>query len=266
MGPLSPFAPVGAFNLDQVQNLIDTKGYVAFHVKASMPADTEEPTMGANLDTVEGPYRVMDYFQVKPIRIVPTSFNLTQTYQVQGLYGLQSVVMNVNGSYIDTPEERAYFLPGDLILLNPTFTEVYSEAVQYEPTLTLSYYVNSVDYLATRSQGELKQGVDFEVRDGRIHFTGNGKKPKVKLTKRPGVTKGEVVTVRYKFPPIYVVRSVPHSMRILPDNVLGSGAAPREARYAPQLVIVDRSLVNQSFSFWNLEKVKGFEQWMNFKP
>lgn len=254
LGPIPSLAPNAAFNLNQIEDLLKNKGILAFHVKHALDYRTESTTLG--LDLSNDVSRPFVYYDIRPLLVIPQQFNLNETLSIVGLNQMGTTVMNVTGHYLDNPEERVFLRPKDLIILNPTITDLYSQLFTFENTtlVRLRYRVRSVDYMACRSRGRLELGRDFEITElGEIQFL--GKWPEL----------NEVVSIVYEKQQIYVVNSIPHLLRILPENNIGHAAIPRKARYAPQLIFVDRSTTvdtKDSIDFFNLPEIVNYEQWL----
>lgn len=233
IGPLPSMAPVAAFNTDQVESLLRTKGILAFHARHAVPYDTETMQAGKNLE--QATERAMAYYDLRPLLVVPQSFSVNDTLTMLSLHATGTVVLNVTGEYLDVPE-RVFLRPRDLILMNPGMTDMHQERFEFKgKSQTIMHYkAKRVDYLACSSQGRMMQDVDFVVTDGgAIEFIAGQKIPRV----------GEVVSAVYEYSPIYSIRQVPHTLRVLPGNETGHGGKPRVAHYGPQYVVADRSVI-----------------------
>jgi len=242
IGNIPGLAPVAAFNPNQIENLLRTKGILAFHVKHAISHTKETLQAGANVNR-DGAERPFQYYDIRPILMIPQQLNFQDTLTQINLNGTGTAVFNVSGTYIDANGGRVYVRVNDLILPNPELTDLHEELIQYrgESPLKLSYRVKSVDYLACVSQGRLEEQVDFTVdASGQILFTPGKKQPKL----------NETVSVVYYTTPIYSVQHVPHSLRILPGNPSGDGRMERTAYYGPQMVIVHRSMVRDDSMDW----------------
>lgn len=265
LGPLPDLSPVASHNLDQVENLLRTKGILAFHIRHALDPDRETLVAGLNIAHPKKEY-THTYYDVRPIRVVPQNFNVRDTLTVMGMYSTGSVMMNVDGNYLDGSKERVFMSNNDLILLNPTITELNRELFTFDGTARtkLRYRIVEVDYLAT---GDIQNGngirylldQDFVItEDGYLNWLDSGQKPK----------KGQVVTIVYYYRPIFIISSVPHSLRVLPDN-RGSGNPPRMARYFPQLVLLEYSTVRdgpeQTTDWFNLPELSDWQQWLEVK-
>ena len=235
IGPLPSKAPVAAFNLDQIENLLITKGFTAYHYKHALNPQRETLQGGENPNTL-GAQRGVIYYEVRELKAVPQNFRLEDVLNVQGIYKPESVLINITGNYTDGDKEPIYVRPRDLIVLNPTITDVAEQLVEYNPNgpIRLNYKVKGVDYIATTDQ-KFRQDIDFDVKDNVIRWLSGGKKPKFVNGK------GEILSIVYYITPVYIVQAVPHNLRVLPDNEIGHGALPRHARYAPQLIIAVQS-------------------------
>lgn len=252
--PHPGLAPVAAFNEAAIENLIKTKGILAFHARHAFDFNRETEQSGIDV-TREGIERPFVYYDVRPIRVVAQHLSFSESLTMASLAATGDVVFNLMGTYLDDGQ-RAFLRPNDVILLNPTVSDLHQEMTTYRGTSPwrFQYRVVRMDYLACRSVGRLEQDTDFVVdNDGLIQFLPGGKQPRI----------GEVVSAVYEYRPTYVVRSVPHVIRLLPSNTSG-GSSPREAVYAPQLVMASRSNVREDTTDWNkvLEDLD-WRQWLD---
>jgi hypothetical protein len=233
LGPIPDQSPVASFNIGGIENLLQTKAFDALHyLHAPLP---DRKTLGAPANpNTQGAQRGVFYYDVRTVGVVPQSFKLEDRLTVQGLWGVGSVLVNVTGHYRDGKQEQAHFRNRDLLVI-PTLTDMTDQQVEYNPTgpLRLQYLVKGVDYL---SDGKtlFNENVDFVIQNGRIVFI-DGLKP----------DPFAVLTVVYYYTPIYIVESKPHSLRIIPSNESGSGALPRDAVYAPQLLVLKPSTIKE---------------------
>jgi len=254
IGNLLGKSPVASFNLDGIENLINTKGFLGFHIKSAINPDRNTVTAGLNPND-NGYSRI--FYSVHPVRLVPTNMSLTDTLTRVGLAIQGSSVLNLSGSYLDNPNARVHAKTGDLIVMNPSFTEVYDQIVDYdgEAVLKLHYPAREVDYLASSKQA-FEFGVDFLLTpDGSIQWLRGALSP----------SKGDVLSIVYTASPIYVVNRVEHSLRILPSNTTGNGSSPRQARYAPQLLLANLSNVRSegpSFDPFSLPVVQDWQKYL----
>lgn len=270
LGPLSSLAPVAAFSMEQIENLLHTKGILAFHIRHAIDPDKATVTAGLNVSNA-GKERGHIYYDIRPLRVVPQDFSVRDTLTVMGMYTTGTVMMNVDGKYLDDSKERVFLRPNDLILLNPTITELYEETFEYKPEdrTKLHYRIVDVDFLAVgdwqgRNGVRFDKDVDFEITsDGYLKWIDGGNKPEYKNGK------GQVVSIVYYYRPIFIVRAIPHSLRLLPSNKAGSGAAPRELRYAPQLCLLDFSVIRDgpenTTDWFNIPELENWEQWLEVK-
>lgn len=264
LGPQAPKIPVAAFRLDVIEELIRTKGILAFHARHAINPDRNSKIGGVNVAAAKTE-RTLIYYDVRPLRIVPQDFSVRDTLTVMGLYSTGTVMMNVDGKYLDGSQERVFLRPNDLIILNPTVTELYPEVFEFksEDKTKLQYRVASVDYMATGDVANgngtrFSQDSDFAVTDdGYIEWLDGGNKPK----------NGEVVSIVYYMRPIFIIRAIPHSLRLLPSNELGTGAAPRKMRYAPQLALLEYSTIREgqdnTIDWFNVPELQDWEQYLD---
>jgi hypothetical protein len=234
LGSLPDKAPVAAFNVDAIKNLINTKGIVAYHYKHAPNPDRTSLEVGTNINN-QAAQRAIRYYSVRELRVVPQSFKLDHQLTIKGLYDIHSVVLNVSGNYSDGDKEHVYCRPRDLIVLNPSITVMVDQMVEWNPTgpIKLNYKVKGVDYIASAKK-QYKEGKDFIIKDYMIHWVGKDKPSFVS-------GKGEILTIVYWATPVYIVQASPHVFRILPSNPQGNANFPRKSEYAPQLVIASQS-------------------------
>jgi hypothetical protein len=245
IGNIPDSAPVAAFQSEQIENLIQTKGIDAYHYRAAYAPERESVIAGVNVNSESANAFGVLFYEVRKLKLVPYSLKMRDQLQVDGVYGAGSCVLNVAGNYSDGKQERVFISPRDLFVLNPTITTQNKEIIEWPlgTTLKVKYRVLGVDYMATAST-RYEQNSDFVVcSDGCIEWVNTANMPK----------QGEVVSLVYWFSPVYVVNDVPHSLRLLPSNPQGSGALPRELKYAPQHVIcVQSHISDHKIDFSNL--------------
>ena len=241
LGSLPSLAPVAAFNPDMTESLIKTKGIVALHYKHALNPDRETFAGGVNPNTNAAKLGFR-YYSVRQFKMVPQQFKLSDQLNVQGIWTLGSVLINVAGHYDDGPKEHAFFRPHDVIVIQSacdgsSITTLTQQMSEFNPVgpLKLNFRCEGVDYLADKHR-EYQEGQDFVVQDGKIFWLERGFKPSMSTD-----GKGEILTVVYWIKPLYIVESVPHALRITPGNEMGNAAYPRKAHYAPQLVVAKQS-------------------------
>ena len=261
LGPLPKKAPVAAFNMDQIHDLLRTKGFLAFHCRHAL--NPKRKSLQAGMDISEtGSERPFLFYDIRPILMVGQDFSVRDTLTAMGLYGTGTAMFNVAGEYLDGSQERVFVRVNDLIILNPSMTELFEQNFEYkgEEETSLMYRVRAVDYMLTARGTRLIEGMDFHITpEGKIHWTETTDKPKL----------NEVVSIVYYYQPIFIVRALPHNIRLLPSNNMGSGNMPRDIKYAPQLVLCDYSTVRDgpenSIDFFNLPELQNWEQYL-IKP
>ncbi|CAB5220693.1 hypothetical protein UFOVP244_23 [uncultured Caudovirales phage] len=236
LGSIPGLAPVAAFNVDQVESLLRTKGIKALHYKSALNPDRESIEMGVNVNTKAAQHGVV-YYEVRELLVVPQSMNINSTLQIQGMYdNMSATVLNVTGNYTDGDKGAVYIKPRDLIVLNETISVMAEQLLEYNPTkpLKTKFKVKGVDALFT-NDARFRDGIDFEVRqDGLVHWL-QGRRPKY------ANGKGQVVSLSYWMAPHFLINNSPHILRLLPSNDTGNGALPRRLVYAPQQVIAVQS-------------------------
>lgn len=239
LGPLPGQSPVGSFNVDQIENLLQTKGFVAYHLR-SCPSPDRNTIAGSVNPNTNAAHRGHIYYEARPLRVIPQRFSLDDRLNVQGIWGVGTAIMNITGKYIDeAPEDKkpVYVRQHDLIVI-PSETIQTDQLFEYNPTgpQRLHHRVLSVDILMDR-KNIYEQDVDFIVKDGEIVWMPTGKKPDYSPNSKT------VLSCVYYTMPIYIVQQMPHSLRIIPSNEIGHGALPRNAVYAPQQIIVRQSTI-----------------------
>ena len=261
LGPIPKKAPVAAFNVDQVQDLLRTKGFLAFHCRHAL--NPKRTSLQAGMDLSEkGNERPFLYYDIRPILMVGQDFSVRDTLTAMGLYGTGTSMFSVAGEYLDGSQERVFVRINDIIILNPSMTELFEQNFEYngEKETSLMYRARAVDYMLTARGTRLTEGIDFYCTiEGKIQWVESTDKPKI----------GEVVSIVYYYQPVFIVRALPHNIRLLPSNDLGSGNMPRNVKYAPQLVLCDYSTVRDgpedSIDFFNLPELQNWEQYL-IKP
>lgn len=245
LGPIPSAAPVAAFNPAQIESLLVTKGFNALHFKHALNPDMENINGVVNPNTQAAQWGVR-FFEVRPLKLVPQNFALQHQLTVQGIWGLNTVLLNITGYYTDFDrdgkKQLVYAAPDDLIMITTrpdggAVTVEMRQRFQYNPTgpMKLNYRVESVYYLADRER-RYEQDQDFAIVDGKIVWLPAGRKP---------TSGNQVMTIVYYIKPVYIVKNVPHNVRLLPGNAIGHGGLPREATYAPQLLIAQQSWIRQ---------------------
>lgn len=232
LGPIPSRAPVAAINPGLTESLVETKSIEAYHYR-SMPNPQRETVIGPiDPGTQISNQRGFIYYKPRKMGVVPQNISLESKLQVQALYDVGRIVLNVTGHYFCGDREHVQLRPYDIVVLNPTITTMTSQLFEYNPTgpQKLVHRVLGVDILVDTDLVVYNDGTDFCVSGGMIHWL-KGKRPK----------NGSVMSCVYYINPIYIVENVPHNLRITPGNSTGDGRLPREGVYAPQLVICKSS-------------------------
>lgn len=254
LGTIPSLAPVAAFNPKQVENLLRTKGIRALHFKHAPNPDRETLEGGVNPNTVAAKYG-WRYYSVRSLRVVTQQFKLEDRLNVQGIWGTSSVLLNVAGHYDDGEQEHAFFRPFDIVMLQSTpdggsITMQTEQFTEFNPTgpIRLNFRCEAVDYLADKNRVYVADQ-DFMTKDGKIVWLDGGYRPSFKDGK------GDILSVVYWIKPIYIVQNVPHAIRITSGNDTGNGGLPRQAYYAPQLVIA-----KQAWQMADADEMVNFDQ------
>jgi len=255
LGPIPGEAPVAAFNLDQIESLINTKGFEALHYRFAISPDRESLVGGQDPNTQEAK-RGGRFYSVRMIKVVPQNFKLNDQLTVNGIWDTNSILLNISGNYLDGDREVAYVMPRDIIVLNPSITLPVRQLVEFNPNgpLALNFKVRGVEYLASK-HAEFKLDRDFAVDDGKIIWLPGGLKPNFLNGK------GDVLSLVYWVTPLYLVQSLLHSLRVLPDNQFGMGGLPRNARYAPQLVVAQQSFLREDADLMDFSSLPEYAGW-----
>jgi len=240
LGVIPSLAPVAAFNPKQIENLLRTKGIQAVHYKHAINPDRETMEGGVNPNTNAAKYG-WRYYSARKLRVVTQQFKLEDRLNVQGIWGTNSVLLNISGHYDDGCQEHAYFRPHDVVVLQSSadggaITVQAEQLAEFNPTgpMKLNFRCEAVDYLADKNRVYVAEQ-DFITQDGKIFWLNGGNKPSF----HDG--KGDILSVVFWIKPIYIVQNVPHGLRITPGNDTGNGGLPRQAYYAPQLVVAKQS-------------------------
>lgn len=260
LGPIPGFAPVASFNIDGIENLLQTKSFVALHYRHALNPDRESLNGPVDPNT-QAAHRGVQYYSVRPLGIVPQQFKIEDRLTAQGLWGVGSVLINVTGQYLDEGvDKKTHIRPRDLIYM-PTLTDITEQLFEYNPTgpQRLNYQIKGVDYLVDGERNIYQEGRDFIIKNGMLEWTKDGLKPKFKNGK------GDILTCVYYYSPLYVVVNLPHSLRVIPSNEFGHAALPREATYAPQLVVAKPSTVMQEEGLLNPLDLPPFPQYPDSK-
>ena len=236
LGNIPGSAPVIGFNPQLTESLLRTKGIRALHYKHAINPDRETIAGGVNVDTNAAKYG-WRYYSVRELLAIPQQNSLQESLTVNGAFTMASILLNITGHYVDGCQEHVFCRPHDLIVFDKAnITTEVNQLIEYNPNgpLKLNFRCEAVDYIADNKK-EYKENIDFIVCDGKIAWIPSGKKPEFKNGK------GAILTIVYYIKPIYIVEHLPHSIRITPGNLQGSGAVPRDAYYAPQQVVCKES-------------------------
>jgi len=233
IGPLPNAAAVAAFNTTATESLVNSKGFPFTHYFSAPSADRN--AFGAPpAPNTQGAYSGRIYYDSRPLLSVPQNIKLEERLQVQGIYDVYSVVLNVSGHYTDNRpgDNQVYLKHNDLLVPDISMTVIAEQLFEYNPTgpQRLNFNVVGVQYLAD-SNIIYEDATDFTVCNGEIVWLDGGTKPKFSNGQ------GAVLTCVYYTTPIFCVMALPHALRVLPANSAGSGALPRTPTYFPQLVI-----------------------------
>jgi hypothetical protein len=261
IGSMPDLSPVAAFQEQGVRNLIDTKGFIAYHYRHTYNPDRASIPAGVNVNSVEANRYGVMFYDVRQVRVVCQNISMEHRLQSDSVYGFASAVVNVAGLYLDGDKGRVYVRPRDLIVPNPDITEQTSELLEYNPNgeLRAKHRIKAVDYLASNTT-RYEQGPDFLITtEGTIQWVSTGNRPS-------GGTAGKILTIVYWFSPVWIAARIPHTLRLLPSNPQGHGAYPRQLYYAPQQVIVNQNHLqdsNEQVDFSGLPLYSGYSDSAN---
>lgn len=254
LGYIPNQAPVANFNIDGVENLIQTKGFIGFHYRHAYNPDRETQNGPASPNT-QASFRGLRYYNPRPLYQVPQSFKIEDRLTAQAIYSKGSVIMNISGKYADdVPDQtsQTHLRQRDLLIF-PSLTDMNRQQFEYNPTgpQKLHYKVKGVDLLFDDERDYVCDR-DFRVNsDGHIEWLDGGAKPDFKKGK------GAVLSIVYYYTPIYIVSGLLHSLRVIPSNPQGHAAYPRDATYAPQQIVCTPS---------NLVEESDLEDWSALPP
>lgn len=242
LGGIPPLAPVAVFNFDGIENLLETKGFQVLHYQHALIPDRQTLNGPVDPNTQGASLRGVMYYSVREMRSVPQSFKLEDKLTVQGLYGVGTVLLNVTGSYMDFGKDRAHVSKRDLLVF-PTVTDKTRQLLEWNPTgpMKLHYKIKGIDLLFD-TDAYYQEGSDYQIINGEICWMTTGRKP------RFDNGQPSILSCVYWYTPIYIVHDLPHSLRIIPSNPEGNANFPREATYAPQLVIAKPSTLMEEDS------------------
>jgi hypothetical protein len=235
LGNIPGLAPVASFNIDQINNLLDTKGFMAWHYPHCLKPNKETIAGPVKPDQNAASNRSVIFYSVRALKVVPQQFKVEDTLTVQGIWGQGTTMFNVSGHYMDGEQENVFVRERDLIVFNSDITDLTDQLIEYNPTgqQKLHHKALGIEHVRDSHGNIYIEGQDYGLTNlGTIAWLKNGKKP----TFQNG--KGDILTVMYWYNPIYVVVQRPHTIRVLPSNDLGNGAFPRNKVYAPQLLTV----------------------------
>ena len=241
LGSIPAQAPVASFNAPAFENLIDTKGFRVIHYQHALLPDKTVLNGPVNPETQGASLRGVIYLTARELRSVPQSFKLEDRLTVQGLYGVGTVMMNVTGNYADNGRERAHISKRDLLVF-PDVTDKTRQLAEFNLTgnTKFNYKIKGIEFLFDAKR-QYAEGVDFSISNGEIAWLSGGVKPEA----------GSILSAVYWYTPIYIVQDLPHSLRIIPSNDFGHAAFPREATYAPQLLVLKPStLLEENLLDW----------------
>lgn len=243
VGPYPSKAPVGAFQRDATENLIETKGFRAVHYRHALNPGADSLEAGEWLDTGKSfSMRSVVFWEARNILVIPQGFRLEDRLNVQGIYGIGSLILNLSGYYLDGDRGTTHYSPRDLIVIQDGWTDISREVIQYNPS-GINRLKNRAVGVAAMFDGrgrKFVQDQDFVIQKGEIVWT---------VSDRPKMIdgRGDLISVVYWYRPYLVITSVPHEIRMLPANALGYGGQPRVATLFPQNVIAKPSTLVQEW-------------------
>lgn len=232
-----PYSPGGVFSDFTHENLLKSKGFKSVHYKHALNPNRETPEGGVNVDATDN--TGMQFFDPKPLYIVPQNINWQEQYFVQGLHGSHTFVANHTGYYTNT-EERVYLRPNDIIVFEDIDHGLVltQQLVAYDPTapLKLKFPALKVEYMvddATRYE----ENSDFCLSCGLIYWTENGNKPSYDANKK----RGKTVSIVYWTKPVFVVKATPRIFRTVWSNAFAQPTVEATATYLPGSAVLSMS-------------------------
>ena len=240
LGSIPNQSPVASFNIQGINNLIDTKGFLCFHYRHSLSPDMENIGSPVKANT-QLAFRGLRYYNPRALYQVPTGFKIEDQLTAQAVYGQGSVLMSVSGRYADEKLDQTgnvHIRKRDLLIF-PSLTDMEAETFNYNSTgpQRLKYKAKGVDILWD-SQRDYVCDQDFKItEEGFIKWINGGNRP----------SPGDILSIVYYYTPIYIVSNMLHHLRVIPSNSFGHAAIPREATYAPQqMVCVPSTLIEEN--------------------
>jgi len=241
LGPIPSQAPVASFNINQIESLIRTKGFVCIHYKHAYNPNSESVNSPV-LPNNQAAFRGLRYYDPRPLYHVPQGFKMEDWLAAQAIYEKGSVLFNISGQYYDVgvrpqaednPMDKVVHLRSRDLLVFPTLTDMSQQKFEYNPTgpCKLQYKAKGVDFLFD-SERDYVSGRDYSLNDlGQLVWLDGGLRPDF----RNG--KGAVCSIVYYYTPIYIVWDQMHHLRVIPSNDAGFAGLPRLATYAPQQIV-----------------------------
>jgi len=236
LGPIPSQAPVASFNANQFESLIQTKGFKAIHYRHAPNPDKRDVNGPTNPNS-QAAHRAFVYYKPQVLWHVPQSHKMEDALTAIGIWGKGSVMFNLSGTY-EGSDDIVHVRNRDLIVF-PSLTDITEETFEYNPTghQQLRFKVRGVDRLFD-AEREYVEDRDFEITEkGQIAWLRGGIRPDFRENQ------GAVISIVYFYTPIYIIQSKVHSLRVIPSNDTGQGGLPRDATYAPQLVIAKPSIL-----------------------
>lgn len=255
LGSLPSTSAVAAFNIDGINNLLETKGFVCYHYKHAYIPDKTSLDGQANVN-IAGSNRGFIYYDPRPIYNVPQRFSIEDILTANAVFSQGSVLMNLSLNYIDKKEDPnasklAKFAKHDIIVF-PDITDSARELAKYNPSqpLKLKYKIKAVDRVFDKNF-IYECDRDFIINDdGLLIWIDGGKKP----------SKNAILSIVYYYTPIYIVSNMLHSIRVIPSNSSGHAGLPRTQTYAPQQLTCIPSNLTEEYELTDWRAVPPIEK------
>jgi len=234
LGNIPGLAPVASFNIDGINNLLDTKGFRAWHYRHCLNPNRETIAGPVQPNQQSAAMQQVIFYSVRAVKIVPQQFRIEDSLTVQGIWGQGTTMFNIGGNYLDGEKENTHVMERDIIVFDSGMTDLTGQIFEYNPSgpQRLHHKAVGVEHLRDSHGNIYNEGNDFIINEGKLYWTKAGRKPGFHNGK------GDVMSVVYWYNPVYICVQRPHTIRVLPSNPQGSGVFPRDKVYAPQLLTV----------------------------
>ena len=176
------------------------------------------------------------YYGHKECKVIFMGNSNNRSFTTQGSMDVDSATFIVPTKYSDgTPLDVQFY--DRFVCPIKDFKIRYYQRVEYSQTMRdrLHFPVVSVDMLFDGTT-EYKEGVDFKVEEGYIHWIPGGKTPGYDMN----IDKGRVYSINYYTQPVFSVINLPHQLRTAIE--IDKDKKPYYKRF-PQLVGVRKDFL-----------------------